>query len=75
MPEDAELSITSSTGKYLRKKTSQIFNAVSTYGHGRLSDTPISPRLAALVQAYAESAIAREIKSEGAQVASMLILR
>jgi len=68
--EDAEPSVTSSTGQYLRKKTSQILNAVSTYGHGQLSETPISPGLAALVQAYAESSVARDIRIEGAQAAS-----
>ncbi|KAF5359246.1 hypothetical protein D9756_003527 [Leucocoprinus leucothites] len=67
--EDTEPSVTSSTGNYLRKKTSQIFSAVSAYGQSRLPDVPITPKLAALVQAYAESAIAAEIKSEGEQVA------
>lgn len=70
VPEDAEPSVTSSTSKYLRKKTSQVLNAVSKYGHGQLSETPISPGLAVLVQAYAESSVARDIRIEGAQAAS-----
>jgi hypothetical protein len=67
--EDSDPSITTSTGRYLRKKTSQIYNAVSSYGLSRLPDVPITPRLAALVQAYAESPIAAEVKAEGEQVA------
>lgn len=69
IPEDTETSVTSSTSRYLRKKTSQIFNAVSAYGHNRLPGANITPRLAALVQTYAESVVASEIKAESEQVA------
>ncbi|KXN86065.1 putative ATP-dependent permease [Leucoagaricus sp. SymC.cos] len=69
IPENTEPSVASSTSKYLRKKTSQIFNAVSTYGNNRLPDVSITPKLAALVQAYAKSAIAAEIKAESEQIA------
>lgn len=64
-PEDSAVS---STSRYLRKKTSQIFNAVSAYGTARLPDVSITPKLAALVQSYTDSAVAADIKAEGEQV-------
>lgn len=68
-PDDTELSVTSSTSRYIKKKTSQIFNAVSAYGTTKLPHVPITPKLAALVQAYTDSAIAADIKAEGEQAA------
>lgn len=58
-------SISSSTGDYLKRKTSQLLGAVTSSGH---EDTPLAPRLAALVESYASSPIAAEIKSETDEV-------
>ncbi|GLB40723.1 putative ABC-2 type transporter [Lyophyllum shimeji] len=55
-------SIASSTGRYIKHKTSQLFEAVTSSGSG--SAKPISPKLAALVDAYATSDIAKEIREE-----------
>lgn len=65
IPEDTDETVVSSTGKYLRKKTSQIFKAVSSYASNRVVDAPITPKLASLVQSYADSMIASDIKAEG----------
>lgn len=53
----------SSTGAYLKKKTSQLFDAVAS-GSQRSANTPLAPQLAALVDAYAQSSIAAELKTE-----------
>lgn len=66
--DETELSVTSSTGNYIRKKTSQIFNAVNGYRSGQVPDTKIAPALAALVQAYLDSRVAADIKAEGGQI-------
>ncbi|KAG6843781.1 hypothetical protein H0H87_000561 [Tephrocybe sp. NHM501043] len=55
-------SIASSTGRYLKHKTSQLIEAVTPSGSG--STRPISARLAALVDAYSSSAIAAEIRRQ-----------
>lgn len=65
IPEETDESVVSSTGKYIRKKTSQIFNAVSSYTSNRMANAPITPQLASLVQSYADSTIATDIKAEG----------
>jgi hypothetical protein len=54
-------SIASSTGRYIKRKTSQLLEAVSSSAQG---NKQLSPKLAALVEAYAESEIARAIKRE-----------
>jgi hypothetical protein len=54
----------SSTTNYLRHKTSQIFDAVMNGGKKREPDTSVAPALASLVDAYACSMIAAEIKDE-----------
>lgn len=56
-------SIASSTGAYIKRKTSQIFEAVTSASQ-RSNNAPIAPKLAALVDAYAQSAIAADIKSQ-----------
>ena len=56
----------SSTGKYLKRKTSQLIEAVRSSGLG--SNKPTPPKLAALVEAYATSEIAAAIKAEGEQL-------
>ncbi|KAG5731018.1 putative ATP-dependent permease, partial [Termitomyces sp. T112] len=55
-------SITSSTGRYLKHKTSQLLEAVTSSVSG--ANKPISAKLAALVEAYASSEIAKGIKVE-----------
>ncbi|KAG6879786.1 hypothetical protein C0992_011584 [Termitomyces sp. T32_za158] len=55
-------SIASSTGRYLRHKTSQLLEAVTSSANG--ANKPISAKLAALVDAYASSEIAKGIKTE-----------
>lgn len=52
----------SSTRRYLRHKTSQLLEAVSSSAAG--ANKPISAKLAALVDAYALSDIAKGIKTE-----------
>lgn len=52
-----------STGAYIKQKTSQIFDAV-TSGSSRSTNTPLTPKLAALVDAYAQSAIAADLRTE-----------
>lgn len=66
-PDELELSTTSSTGDYLKKKTSQIFNAVNGYRNGQATDTTVAPGIATLVQAYLDSSVAAGIKAEGEQ--------
>ena len=66
-PEETELqtrpnSIASSTGKYIKRKTSQLLEAVSSTS--AQVNKQSSPKLAALVEAYAESEIANFIKRE-----------
>lgn len=60
-------SITSSTGNYIKRKTSQIINAVTSASSA--FDDPLPPPLASLVEAYASSNIASEIKAEMEEVA------
>ena len=83
-PEDeAELRPTGSsnysssiTGNYLRKKTSQIFEAVLNNGVVSLvakqkqspRDVPVAPALSSLVGAYAASDIATGIKADGEEL-------
>lgn len=59
-------SISSSTGGYLKRKTSQLLGAVTSSGGPE--DAPLAPRLAALVESYASSPIAAEIKDETEEV-------
>lgn len=59
-------SMSSSTGGYLKRKTSQLLGAVTP--SGGIDDTPLAPRLAALVESYASSSIAAEIKNEMEEV-------
>ena len=56
-------SMSSSTGGYLKRKTSHLLGAVRG-----IADAPLAPRLAALVESYASSQIAAEIKSEMEEV-------
>lgn len=69
IPEDTDESVVSSTGDYLRKKTSQIVNAVSSFASHRGPDASITPKLASLVQSYVDSTIAADIKAEGEEIA------
>jgi len=57
-------SSSSSTTNFLRHKTSQIFDAVMSNSKNRSQESPIAPALASLVDAYANSTIAAEIKTE-----------
>ncbi len=59
-------SISSSTGAYIKRKTSQLFEAVS--GPPKPGNEPLAPKLLALVDAYARSTIAADIKAETDQV-------
>ncbi|OBZ66190.1 putative ATP-dependent permease [Grifola frondosa] len=54
-------SIHSSTD-YIKRKTSQLFDVLSTPSHK--SGTPLPPRLAALVDAYHNSTIAADLRAE-----------
>ncbi|KAF8176209.1 hypothetical protein K438DRAFT_81241 [Mycena galopus ATCC 62051] len=66
-PEDTELRTrtASGAGNYIKRKTSQLLEAVSlSSGHNRRANAPLAPKLAALVDAYAASGIAREIRLE-----------
>ncbi|KAK1222001.1 FAD-dependent urate hydroxylase [Marasmius sp. AFHP31] len=54
-------SITSSTGAYIRRKTSQLFDSVSNQP---VSEIAIPPKLAQLVGLYEKSNIAAEIKAD-----------
>jgi len=47
---------------YIKRKTSELMDAVSLSSHK--TDTPLAPQLATLVEAYATSDIAEEIKNE-----------
>lgn len=53
-------SIASSTGAFIKRKTSELFSSASQ----RSVDGPLPPKLAALVDAYATSEIAADIKSD-----------
>ncbi|KAF5374447.1 hypothetical protein D9615_009108 [Tricholomella constricta] len=61
-------SIASSTSKYLKHKTSQLFEAVTASASG--AHKPISTKLAALVDAYAASDIATGIRVEAEELRS-----
>lgn len=54
----------SSTTNFLRRKTSRIFDAVMNTGNRKEPDASLAPALATLVDAYANSTIAAEIKDE-----------
>ncbi|ESK86895.1 abc transporter [Moniliophthora roreri MCA 2997] len=56
-------SISSSTGAFIKRKTSQLLEAVSSASQ-RSTDTPIAPKLAQLVSFYEQSTIAADIKAE-----------
>ena len=68
-PPSASLTATGSidvaTG-YIKRKTSQLMDAVSLSSHK--TDAPLTPQLATLVETYANSDIAQEIKNEIEQV-------
>lgn len=57
------VSSSSSAAKYLRHKTSQIYDAVTKNGK-QVEDAFVAPELAKLVDSYANSTIATEIKNE-----------
>ncbi|KZP09735.1 hypothetical protein FIBSPDRAFT_911906 [Athelia psychrophila] len=59
-------SMTSQTSNFIKRKTSQLLEAVTPTTH---TVTPLAPALAALVDAYANSAIAAEIKARTEEVA------
>src|SRR5258708_740216 len=54
----------SSTANYFKHKTSQIFDAVMTNGKKKTPSATVAPALASLVDAYANSTIAAQIKDE-----------
>ncbi|EIN10088.1 hypothetical protein PUNSTDRAFT_102090 [Punctularia strigosozonata HHB-11173 SS5] len=63
--EETELrSVASSAGGYVKRKTSQLLSIVSGNGSGDSDANRLPPRLAALVEAYASSEIAADIKGE-----------
>lgn len=61
-------SIRSSTSNYIKRKTSRLLEVVASSSTG---DIPLAPRLAALVEAYASSPLAAEIKSDMERVAEL----
>ncbi|PFH50042.1 hypothetical protein AMATHDRAFT_86062 [Amanita thiersii Skay4041] len=58
-------SISSATSNYIKGKTSQLLEAITTSSGTRDDATPISPKLAELLEAYARSDIAAGIREEG----------
>ncbi|KAJ7157630.1 hypothetical protein C8R43DRAFT_997189 [Mycena crocata] len=58
-------STASSSGNYIKRKTSQFLEAVSLSSSKKAGHVPLAPKLVALVEAYAQSSIARQIKEEG----------
>lgn len=62
-------SISSSTGNYIKRKTSQLLETVTS--SSTKGDIPLAPRLAALVDAYASSTIATGIKTDMDDVAGL----
>ena len=75
-PTGASNSSSSLSGAYLKKKTSQIFEAVLNNGvvslvakqKQPLRDVPVAPALSSLVEAYAASDIAAGIKADGEEL-------
>lgn len=59
-------SIASQTSNFLKRKTSQLLEVVTSSSKAA---APLAPELAALVNAYATSAIAAEIKAETEEIA------
>ncbi|KAJ7081875.1 hypothetical protein B0H15DRAFT_890062 [Mycena belliarum] len=56
----------SSSGTYIKRKASQFLDAVSlSSSSNKKGNAPLTPRLAALVDAYAASSVAQHIKEEG----------
>ncbi|KAK7027255.1 FAD-dependent urate hydroxylase [Paramarasmius palmivorus] len=62
-PPSKPNSISSATGAYIKRKTSQLFEAVASSSQ-RSIDAPIAPKLAQLVTLYEQSGIAADIKAE-----------
>ncbi|KAF9260110.1 hypothetical protein L218DRAFT_1079508 [Marasmius fiardii PR-910] len=54
-------SIASSTGAYIRRKTSQIFESVT---NSQVGEAPVPPKLVRLVELYEKSDVAAEIKAD-----------
>lgn len=59
-------SIGSSTGGYIKRKTSELLEAVSS--SSKSTTAPLAPKLAALVDSYAQSDVALGIKAEGDEI-------
>jgi len=66
-PQTHPNSITSSTGKYIKRKTSQFLEAV-TPSLQKSGNAPITPKLAVLVESYITSGIAADIRMEGEEL-------
>ncbi|KAF8150148.1 hypothetical protein B0H34DRAFT_176981 [Crassisporium funariophilum] len=68
--DETELHTSSSaSSNYIKRKTSQIYDAVvSGSSSRRMQETPVAPALAGLVEAYADSEIAAGIRAEGEQL-------
>jgi hypothetical protein len=69
-PRTRMSSSESSTGALIKKKTSQLLGIGTSSSSQKGAGTPITPKLAALVQAYVESDVAAGIRSETAEIAS-----
>jgi hypothetical protein len=59
-----------SAGGFIKRKTSQFLGAISSSSQRGIGDVPLAPILASLVEAYVESDIAAEIKSDAAAAVS-----
>lgn len=77
LDDETELQPTSSSssGNYIKRKTSRIFKAVLENGvvnlvanKNQMQNVPVAPALNVLVEAYATSTIAAEIKADGEQL-------
>ncbi|KDR68603.1 hypothetical protein GALMADRAFT_78381 [Galerina marginata CBS 339.88] len=80
LPTGSSGSGSSTSGNYLKRKTSQIFKAVLDNGvvnlvanKNQLQDMPVPPALNSLIEAYASSTIAAQIKTEGEQLRSEVL--
>jgi len=61
---EASVGAGESSRNYIRRKTSNLFSAITSASSTKADTTPVPPRLAALVQSYASSEIASEIQGE-----------
>jgi len=76
-PEDDTelLSRPNSAGGYIKRKTSQLLGVVTNLSQPGIGDSPLAPMLASLVEAYAASDIATDIRNDMVAVSDTQINR